>query len=410
MVLTNVLFRCEHSSMNTQPVQDIATTRVVIIGAGVAGLTLATMLTQSGVDCVVVERRDRAYIEQRNRAGVVEARGVDMFQRWGLAERLLAGPVAQTIDYRVNGVPSVFTIDLEGRAPSQFCTQQMLVNNLLRVLIDEMGGDVRFDVTDVVLHNEGGEQPSVSFTDASGRQSLTTDYIVGSDADRGVSRASIPEGVLTKYSYEFGYAWLAALVESPVTGAAIMAPSDHGFVGQLPRGPKRSRYYLQCELSDTEEDWPDERIWNEIRLRLADDTIEAVEVHEKFFVPLRSVVYSPMRYRNLFLAGDAAHMVPPASAKGMNLALFDVDTLATALVAAVHNGDQAGLESYSDTCLERVWNYQDFALWMTDTMHNAGNPTQNGAFLQQTARARLTQLHASPTASRLHAEYQLGVN
>ncbi|WP_207901100.1 MULTISPECIES: 4-hydroxybenzoate 3-monooxygenase [unclassified Curtobacterium] len=404
------MFTCEHSAMSNTQKQDKAASRVVIIGAGVAGLTLATLLTQSGVDCVVVERRDRGYIEQRNRAGVVEARGVDMFERWGLAERLLAGPVAQTIDYRVNGVPEMFTIDMEGRQPSRFCTQQMLVNNLLHVFLDEMGGDVRFETTDVVVGNEDGQRPSVAFSDADGRHEIECDYIVGSDGDRGVSRASIPDGVLTKYSYEFGYAWLAALVEAPVTGAAIMAPSDHGFVGQLPRGPQRSRYYLQCELSDTAEDWPDERIWNEIRLRLNDDSIQSAEVHEVFFVPLRSVVYSPMRYRNLFLAGDAAHLVPPASAKGMNLALFDVDTLALALVSAVRDGDAEALGVYSDTCLERVWNYQDFALWMTDTMHNAGDPTQHGAFLQMTARARLAQLHASPTAARLHAEYQLGLN
>lgn len=396
--------------MNNSQKQDQTAARVVIIGAGVAGLTLATLLTQSGVDCVVVERRDRAYIEQRNRAGVVEARGVDMFERWGLAERLLAGPVAQTIDYRINGMPEVFTIDMEGRQPSRFCTQQMLVNNLLHVLLDEMGGDVRFETIDVVVHNEDGQRPSVAFSDANGRHEIECDYIVGSDGDRGVSRASIPDGVLTKYSYEFGYAWLAALVEAPVTGAAIMAPSDHGFVGQLPRGPQRSRYYLQCELSDTAEDWPDERIWKEIRLRLNDDDIQAAEVHEKFFVPLRSVVHAPMRHRNLFLAGDAAHLVSPASAKGMNLALFDVDTLALALVAAVSDGDAEALDAYSDTCLERVWNYQDFALWMTDTMHNAGDPTQHGTFLQMTARARLAQLHASPTAARLHAEYQLGLN
>jgi p-hydroxybenzoate 3-monooxygenase len=384
--------------------------QVVIIGGGVAGLTLATFLTKSGVECAVMERRDREYIEQRNRAGVVEARGVDMFERWGLADRLLAGPIAQTIDYRLNGTGHVFTAEMEGRKPSRFCTQQMLVNNLLRVLIDEVDGDVRFEVTDVAVRNTEGQPPSVSFFDAAGQHEISCDYVVGSDGDRGVSRSSIPEGVLTEYSHEFGYAWLAALVETPLVGDAIMAVSDHGFVGQLPRGPQRSRYYLQCELSDTEEDWPDQRIWDEIRLRLNDQTIANVEVIEKFLVPLRSVVYAPMRYHSLFLAGDAAHLIPPASAKGMNLALFDVDTLAVALVAALRGGDQTRLEAYSDTCLERVWNYQDFAVWMTDTMHDAGNPSQHGTFRQMTARARLAQLHASPTAARLHTEYQLGLN
>lgn len=385
-------------------------TKVVIIGAGVAGLTLATLLTRSGVSCAVVERRDRAYIEQRNRAGVVEARGVDMFERWGVADRLLGGPVAQHIDYRVNGVGRVFAAKVDGREPSRFCTQQMLVTNLLREFIDTEGGDIRFEVTDVVVHNKEGAPTGVTYTDASGTHELACDYIVGSDGDRGVSRASIPDDVLTRYSYEFGYAWLAALVEAPVRGEAIMAVSDHGFVGQLPRGPQRSRYYLQCALGDTAEDWPDERIWNEIRLRLADDDIADAEVHEKFFVPLRSVVYSPMRHHNLFLAGDAAHLVPPASAKGMNLALFDVDVLATALVDAVRHSDPTGLDSYSDTCLERVWNYQNFAVWMTDTMHDAGDPAQHGTFRQMLARTRLHQLFTSETAARLHTEYQLGIN
>jgi p-hydroxybenzoate 3-monooxygenase len=385
-------------------------TQVAILGGGVAGLTLATFLTKSGVDCVIVERRDRSYLEQRNRAGVVEARGVDMFTRWGLADRLLAGPVAQTIDYRVNGVGRAFDLDSAGKEPSQFCTQQMLIKNLLHELIDEMAGDIRFDVTDVTVQNVEGSRPVVGFADQSGTHELECDYIVGCDGDRGVSRASIPEGVLTKYSYEFGYAWLAALVEAPVVGNAIMAVSDHGFVGQLPRGPQRSRYYLQCELSDGPEDWAAERIWDEIRLRLNDNSIENVEVHETFFVPLRSVVYAPMRHHNLFLAGDAAHLVPPASAKGMNLALFDIDVLAEAMVDALQGGDTAGLDNYSDTCLRRVWNYQDFAVWMTDTMHDAGDPSQHGTFRQMTARARLDQLFSSPTAARLHSEYQLGVN
>ena len=385
-------------------------TRVAIIGGGVAGLTLATLLRKSGVDCVVLERRDRAYVEQRQRAGVVEARGVDMFERWGLADQLLAGPVATTIDYRVNGVGRVFDAAAEGRKPSRFCRQQMLVNNLLHQLIDVMAGDVRFEVTGVTVRNDEESRPSVGFCDQGGAHELECDYIVGCDGDRGVSRASIPDGALTRYSYEFGYAWLAALVEAPVLGHAIMAVSDHGFVGQLPRGPQRSRYYLQCALSDGPEDWPDERLWDEIRLRLGDDSIANVKVHEKFFVPLRSVVYSPMRYRSLFLAGDVAHLVPPASAKGMNLALFDVDILAQALAGALQRDDTAGLDDYSDTCLRRVWNYQDFAVWMTDTMHDAGDPAQHGTFRQMTARARLGQLFSSPTAARLHTEYQLGLN
>jgi p-hydroxybenzoate 3-monooxygenase len=383
---------------------------VVIIGAGVSGLTLAAFLQNSNVACVVLERRDRTYIEMRQRAGVVDARAVSMFEKRGLADKLLSGPVAQTIDYRVNGSGRIFKITGEDGSPGRFCTQQMLVHNLLRELIDTMAGDVRFNITNVSIRNEEDQRPQVSYSDADGSHEIVCDYIVGCDGDRGVSRSSIPQDVLTRYSHEFGYAWLAALVEAPVTGHPIMGISDHGCVAQLPRGPHRSRYYLQCALSDSHEDWTDERLWDEIRLRLCDETIENATVHDKFFVPLRCVVYSPMQYRNLFLAGDAAHLVPPASAKGMNLALYDVDVLAQALQSAVLDDDKAALEKYSDTVLPHIWNYQDFSVWMTDMMHDAGDPAQHGTFRQMTARARLDNLFNSPTAGRLHSEYQRGMN
>lgn len=396
--------------MKTDQNNVIEETTVVLIGAGVSGLTLATFLRKSGIACVVLERRDRAYTETRQRAGVVDARAVQMFERWGLADQLLSGPVAQTIDYRVNGSARIFETVEEDGSPGRFCTQQMLIINLLRELIDTMAGDVRFDVTDVTIRNEEGQRAQVSYTDASGSHELFCNYILGCDGDRGVSRSSIPDGVLTRYSHDFGYAWLAALVEAPVIGNPIMGVSDHGCVAQLPRGPHRSRYYLQCALSDGPEDWSDERLWEEIRLRLCDETIENVMVHDKFFVPLRCVVYSPMQYRNLFLAGDAAHLVPPASAKGMNLALYDVDILAQAVLIAVRDHDRSALENYSDTCLPHIWNYQDFSVWMTDMMHDAGDPTQHGTFRQMTARARLDNLFNSPTAARLHSEYQRGMN
>jgi p-hydroxybenzoate 3-monooxygenase len=195
-----------------------------------------------------------------------------------------------------------------------------------------------------------------------------------------------------------------------VTGEPIMAVSDHGCVAQLPRGPHRSRYYLQCPLADGLEDWTDDRVWNEIRLRLNDQTIQNAMIHDKFFVPLRSVVYSPMQYHNLFLVGDAAHLVPPTSAKGMNLALYDVDILSHAIVDAVHGKDKSALEQYSDTVLPHIWNYQDFAVSITDMMHDAGDPTQNGLFRQQIARARLDNLFNSESAGNLHSEYQRGTN
>ncbi len=388
---------------------DPKNTNVVIIGAGVSGLTLAAFLQKSGISCMVLERRDRAYIQTRQRAGVVEARGVQMFERWGLADQLLGGPVAQTIDYRVNGASRIFEVIGEDGSPGRFCTQQMLVNNLLREVIDTMGGAVVFDVADISISNEANQHPRVNYTDADGFHEIQCDYIAGCDGDHGVSRPSIPHGVLTKYSHEFGYAWLAAHVAAPVTGHPIMAISDHGFVAQLPRGPQRSRYYLQCSLSDGPEDWTDARFWDEIRLRLNDSRIENTVVYDKLIVPLRCVVHSPMQYRNLFLAGDAAHLVPPTGAKGMNLALYDVGMLAQALVSAIRDQNATALEKYSDTCLPHIWNYQDFSVWMTDLMHDAGDAAQQGKFRQLIARARLDNLFNSPTARRLHSEFQRGM-
>lgn len=345
--------------MKTEQNNKVEETKVVIIGAGVSGLALATFLQHSGVACVVLERRDRLYIEARQRAGVVDARAVRMFERWGMEDQLLFGPVAQTIDYRLNGLGRVFEIVGEDGSPGRFCTQQMLVGNLMRALIDNMAGDVRFELGDVAIQNEEGQRPRVTYADANGSHELICDYIAGCDADSGISRASIPDGILTKYSHEFGYAWLAALVEAPVNGNPIMGVSDHGCVAQLPRGPHQSRYYVQCALSDVAANWPDERLWDEIRLRLNDNSIQNATVHDKFFVPLRSVVYAPMQYRNLFLVGDAAHLVPPTSAKGMNLALYDVDVLSQAILRAVYDNDSNLLENYSETVLPHIWNYQD---------------------------------------------------
>ena len=384
-------------------------TPVVIIGAGAAGLTLAIFLHTANVPCVVLERRDRAYIEVRQRAGVVDARGVRMFERWGLADSLLAGPVAQTIDYRINGAGRVFEITGDDGSEGRFCTQQMLVNNLLRELIDVRGGNVQFDVADVTIINEDGRQPQVGYVQGVQEHVVDCSHIAGCDADRGVSRASIPAGVLTTISHEFGYAWLAALVEAPVVAHPIMGASDRGFVAQLPRGPQRSRYYLQCELSDGPEDWSDERVWDEIRLRLRDDTIENAAVLDREVVPLRSVVHAPMQFQNLYLAGDAAHLVPPTGAKGMNMALYDVDVLAQALVSSVHDQDGSALAAYSANVLPRVWRYQEFSAWMTDTMHDGGNPSQHGGFRQMVARARLDDLFSSPVAARLHSDFQRGM-
>lgn len=380
----------EHSSNQVQE------TAVAIIGGGVAGLTLAIFLQRSGVACVVLERRNRAHVEARQRAGFIEADAVAIYERWGLADKLPEGPAARGFEIRINGSGRVFERPGDDGSRGRFCTQQQLVTNLLRELIDEVGGDVRFGVTDIAIQNDEAVRPQIRYCDASGPHELICDYIAGCDGGHSASRSSIPHGVLTKYSYEFGYAWLAALVEAPVTGLSVMGVSDHGLAAQITRGPSRSRIYLQCAVSDGPEDWPEERIWDEMRLRLADDTIQNAVVLDKDVIPLRSVVYAPVQYRNLFLAGDAAHLVPPTGAKGMNLALRDVDVLAKALVSAARDGDRTALENYSDTVLPHIWKEQELSASMTDTFHDAGDPGQHGKFRQRIARVRLDAFFASP--------------
>ena len=198
-------------------------TTVCIIGAGVSGLTLATFLTQSGVACVILERApSRSYVETRQRAGAVESRAVTMFERWGLADKLLGGPMSQFIEYRINGKGRVFEIVSEDGSQGRFCTQQMLVANLMKELIDGLSGDVRFGVSGIDIQQPDGSKPTVRYTHDSVDRQLACTYVVGCDGDQGVSRSSIPAGVLTKYSHEFGYAWLAALVDTPCTGPPIM--------------------------------------------------------------------------------------------------------------------------------------------------------------------------------------------
>lgn len=300
--------------------------------------------------------------------------------------------------------------ELDDHTPGRICTQQILVGKLLTLFIDEMGGDVRFEIDEVQLSNEDGQRPEIHFTDSQGAQrTVTCDYIAGCDGDRGISRDSIPQGFITTYTHDYGYAWLAALVDAPLSGHPILSVSDRGYSAQFSRGPGKSRYYLQCPIDDTVADWPDDRVWKELRSRLFDDELAEAQIVEKTLFPLRSVVHAPMQHRNLFLVGDSAHIVPPASAKGMNMALYDVDVLARAVVSA-RNGDNAALDAYSETCLRRIWNYEEFALWLTDLLHDAGDTGLRGEFLRMTARARLARLYDSPTALRLYSEMMAGTN
>ncbi|GAA2571433.1 4-hydroxybenzoate 3-monooxygenase [Winogradskya consettensis] len=384
-------------------------TTVVIVGAGVAGLTLGNFLLRNDVSCIVLEKNTREYVEQRQRAGTVDARGVRMYRAWGLGEVLNGDPLPEVAGgFWIDGEELPIEFDDEDNNDSILCPQQVLVRNLTDAFLRD-GGDLRFQASDVTLADLTTDVPLARYRGTDGSEEvIRASFVAGCDGDRGVSRASIPDGILTRYSHEYGYAWLSVLAAVPGTSSG-MAIHSRGLAGLIPRGANASRIYLQIPLESTVAQWPDERIWSELEARYG-SARQTGPIIDKRIVPLRSVVYEPMRYGRLYLLGDAAHIVPPMSAKGINLALNDAETFARAVIQQVRNNDDALLDSYSDDCLGHIWNYQAFAAWITDTMHDAGDTTYAGEFRKKIARAELQRQFASPAANRLFAELTSGVN
>ncbi|MFD3417560.1 4-hydroxybenzoate 3-monooxygenase [Streptomyces decoyicus] len=384
------------------------TTTVVIVGAGVAGLTLGNFLVRSGISCIIVEKRSRSYVEKRQRAGTVDSRGVRMFREWELEDVVKEGssPNEITGGTWIDGVmyPIGFQDD---DTDAVFIPQQVLVRNLTDAFL-EAGGDLRFEALDVSLEDIDSERPTVRYRNPdSSATTVTCDFVAGCDGFHGVSRASIPTDALTLYSHEYKYSWLSVMAEVPADPFG-MAIHDRGLAGRYPRGADASRLYLQCPAGDTPTQWPDERVWSELEARFGAD-VPIGRIVDKRIVPLRSVVYTPMSYGRLYLLGDSAHIVPPMSAKGIHLALYDTEVFARAVIAKVQEGDASLLDSYSDTCLSHVWNYQAYAIWITDLMHNAGDASYEGAFHKQITRAELRRLSDSPTAGRLYDELSGGL-
>jgi p-hydroxybenzoate 3-monooxygenase len=384
-------------------------TTVVIVGAGVAGLTLGNFLQRGGIDCIILEKRSREYVEQRQRAGTIDTRGVRMFREWGLEEVIEAhSNPEETSGFWIDGEALPVEFDGDDNAESVFCPQQVLVRNLTNVFL-RGGGDIRYEALNVTLEDLDSERPVVRYQDTAGAITiLHCDFVAGCDGDRGVSRASVPADALTRYSHEFGYSWLSVLAQVP-TDPSGMAIHTRGLAGMIPRGAHHTRIYLQCSRDDTPQEWTDERIWAELEARFG-RPVSIGPIVDNQVVPLRSVVHNPMQHGRLYLLGDAAHIVPPMSAKGIHLALFDAETFARAVIQQVQKGDSSELDSYSETCLAHVWNYQAFATWITEVMHNAGDPSYAGEFRKQVARAELRRQFTSPAANRLFGELTGGVN
>ncbi|NUW36169.1 4-hydroxybenzoate 3-monooxygenase [Nonomuraea sp. SMC257] len=389
-------------------VETAENTTVVIVGAGVAGLTLGNFLLRSGIGCVVVEKHRRSYVEKRQRAGAVDSRGVRMFREWGLEDVVKDGvPLKEVIGGTwIDGV--MYPLGFEDEdTDTVLCPQQVLVRNLTDTFL-QAGGDLRFEALDVSLEDLDSERPTVRYRTPDGSAAtVTCDFVAGCDGFHGVSRASVPAGALTLYSHEYEYSWLSVLAEVP-TSPFGMAIHDRGLAARFPRGADASRLYLQCPAGDTPEQWPDERVWNEVRARFCAD-VPTGRIVDKRIVPLRCVVFSPMSHGRLYLLGDAAHIVPPMSAKGIHLALHDTEVFARAIIAKVREGEASLLDGYSDTCLSHVWNYQAYAIWITDLMHDAGDASYEGAFRKEIARAELRRLNDSPAAGRLYNALRAGL-
>ena len=386
-------------------------TQVAIIGAGPAGMFLAHLLRRDGIDAVVIERRDRDYVEGRVRAGVLEQVTVDLMRRLGLDARLdREGLVHRGTNIALDG--RLFRINMAALTGGSTVTvygQQEVMRDLFDAA-EARDSRIVWNAEEVALAGLDGDRPSVGWRENGVAQTLDCDFVVGCDGYHGVSRGALPASVLRTFERVYPFGWLGILADvPPADHELIYANHERGFALASMRSPTRSRYYIQCGADEDIADWSDDRFWDELCLRLGPDAAAKVTrgpSFDKSIAPLRSFVAEPMRWGRLFLAGDAAHIVPPTGAKGMNLAVSDVTMLGEALAEHYAERSNAGIDGYSARALARVWKAERFSWWFTSVTHRF--PTMDG-FDRRIQMAELDYIRGSKAAQRTLAENYVGL-
>ncbi|WP_035844676.1 4-hydroxybenzoate 3-monooxygenase [Kitasatospora azatica] len=388
---------------------------MVILGAGPAGLVLGNLLHASGVDCVVLERATRVQVQARSRAGFLAANTVRILDRHGLAEGLRRnGREHATCEFRSED--GRFRLDygsLGRRERHTVYPQHELVTDLLTQYL-EAGGRVRFETAAVAVHGADGPRPSVTVREADGRPGRwQARYVAGCDGRHGAARRSLPPGTVRRHQHDHGVSWLGLLAEAPPSLDAVgYAVHSRGFAGHMARTPEVTRYYLQCERDGSPEAWSEDRIWDELALRMRVEDygpLRRGRIVHRSLVGLESDVIEPLRHGALFLAGDAASLISPSAAKGANLAVLEAEILARALIDDLRHGSAEGLDRYSAQCLAHIWRAQDFSQWMVQLLHGVPGSAGGSVFHDSLRRSRLESLRVSRSCQDWFAENYVGV-
>jgi p-hydroxybenzoate 3-monooxygenase len=385
-------------------------TQVAIIGAGPAGLLLAQLLNQQGIDSVILEAKSRHYIENRVRAGVLEHQSVDILNDAGVGARMMReGLVHDGVIIQFAGVAHRIDLaSLTGHGVMIY-GQQEVVKDLVEARI-QSGRPLYFEVDNVSIHDFDADAPYVKFGHNGAEQRLDCDFIAGCDGFHGVCRASLPSSRIELFERVYPFAWLGILAAAePASEELIYSHHERGFALLSMRSEAVSRLYLQCKPDENLDEWPDDRVWDELQKRFDRSDgfkLRVGPITQKSVTPMRSFVAEPMRHGRLFLTGDAAHIVPPTGAKGMNLAIADVKVLSLALGAHYHESRDDGLESFSAICLRRIWKVQRFSWWMTSMLHQFD---EDNAFDRRRQTAELDYVVTSKVASQSLAENYIGL-